>query len=57
MTYAVENLAINEKYRSKILATEMEYMRSCCRSTRFDRVRNEEVTRTIETETDVLAYD
>ena len=39
-TYGAELWEINKAYKSKILATEMDFWRRCCRYTRMDRVRN-----------------
>jgi hypothetical protein len=43
LTYGAETSSIKRKYRHKLLATEMVYLRRSARISRLDRVRNETI--------------
>ncbi|XP_050497794.1 uncharacterized protein LOC126878967 [Diabrotica virgifera virgifera] len=52
--YGAELWEINQRNKSKIKAMEMNYWRRCCRLTRLDRVRNEDIRRQMEIDLDII---
>ena len=53
LMYASETWVWKGNHRSKVVATEMKYLRSMCGKTRMDRIRNEDIKNTCGVRKDV----